>query len=78
MQDEVKSGTIQVMKVRGEGDLADALTKALDGPGVGKHKELTGLVVMEGRRELTPNSEAAEDGGIGDIEEVSGEFGELA
>ena len=37
LQEKVNNGEIQVMKVKGEGNLADALTKALAGPGVKKH-----------------------------------------
>ena len=49
------------MKVKGEGNLADGLTKPLEGPGVKKHISLTGQEVVEGRHVLTPDFEAAQD-----------------
>ena len=54
LQEKVATGAIEVMKVKGEGNLADALTKALDGPGVKKHLDLTRQQVMSGRHRLTP------------------------
>ena len=59
LQDKVNSGEIQVMKVKGEGNLADALTKPLEGTGTRKHLDLTGQEVVEGRHDLTPDFEAA-------------------
>jgi len=61
LQDKVNSGEIQVMKVKGEGNLADALTKPLEGPGVKKHIALTGQELVEGRNVLTPEFETAEE-----------------
>jgi len=49
LQEKVTSGDIKVMKVKGEGNLADASTKALDGPGMIKHSRLTGQGWLEGR-----------------------------
>jgi hypothetical protein len=76
LQEKVNNGEIQVMKVKGEGNLADALTKALAGPGVKKHVVLTGQEVVLGRHILTPEFEAAnenkEEGQ--DDEEVSNEL----
>ena len=62
LQEKVNSGAIQVMKVKGEGNLADALTKPLDGPGVKKHLELTGQMITQGRHELTPDFETVVEG----------------
>ena len=59
LQEKVNSGEIQVMKVKGEGYLADGLTQPLEGTGVKKHIGLTGQEVIEGRHELTPDFEAA-------------------
>jgi len=66
LQEKVNSGEIQVMKVRGEGNLADGLAKALDGPGTKKHVVLTGQEIVQGRRVLTPEFEAANEGKIGE------------
>ena len=55
LQEKVNNGTIQVMKVKGEVNLADAMTKSLDGTGTAKHMELTGQEVVTGRHELTPD-----------------------
>ena len=61
LQEKVNAGDIEVMKVKGEGNLADALTKPLDGPGTSKHLVLTKQEVVAGRHNLTPDFEAAED-----------------
>ena len=61
-QEKDSRGEIQVMKVKGEGNLADALTKPLDGPGVQKHLGLTGQEIKLGRHSLTPDFEAASHG----------------
>ena len=50
------------MKVKGDVNLADALTKYLDGPGTKKHMELTEQVLTAGRHNLTPDFEAADQG----------------
>ena len=62
LQEKVSRGEIQVMKVKGEGNLADALTKPLDGPGVQKHLGLAGQEIKLGRHSLTPDFEAAGHG----------------
>jgi len=59
LQDKVNTGEIDVMKVKGEGNLADALTKPLDGTGVRKHIALTRQELVEGRSVLTPEFETA-------------------
>jgi hypothetical protein len=61
LQEKVNRGEIEVMKVKGEGNLSDALTKALDGPGTSKHILLTRQELVMGRHQLTPDFEAAED-----------------
>ncbi len=60
LREKVNRGEIEVMKVRGEGNLADALTKPLEGPGVRKHLEMTGQEIKRGRYEITPEFEAAD------------------
>ena len=54
LQDKVRRGEIRIVKVGTHENLADALTKALDGPGVKKHLDLTRQQVMSGRHRLTP------------------------
>ena len=73
LQEKVNNGEIQVMKVKGEGNLADGLTKPLEGPGVKKHVELTRQEVVEGRSVLTPEFETAEDRNVEeeDLEDAS-------
>ena len=60
LQEKVNAGEIEVMKVKGEGNFADALTKPLDGPGITKHLSLTKQEVISGRHDLTPDFETAE------------------
>jgi hypothetical protein len=57
---EVNKGDIEVMKVKGEGNLADGLTNPLDGIGTTKHIELTQQECVVGRHDLTPDFETAE------------------
>jgi hypothetical protein len=60
LQEKVNNGDIEVMKVKGEGNLADALTKALDGTATTKHIELTKQELIAGRHQLTPDFETAQ------------------
>ena len=60
LQEKVNNQVIEVMKVKGEENVADALTKYLDGPGTKKHMELTEQVMTAGRHNLTPDLEAAD------------------
>ena len=73
LQDKVNTGEIEVMKVKGEGNLADALTKPLEGPGVKKHIALTRQELVEGRNVLTPEFETAEEEGCDRQEQEEGE-----
>jgi len=68
LQEKVNNQDIEVMKVKGEVNLADALTKYLDGPGTKKHMDLTEQVLTAGRHNLTPDFEAA-DQGYEDVED---------
>ena len=61
LQEKVNRGEIEVMKVKGEVNLADALTKALDGPATTKHIELTKQELVVGRHQLTPDFESAQN-----------------
>ena len=67
LQEKVNNGDIEVVKVKGEGNLADALTKPLDGPGTKKHLELTGQEVISGRHTLTPDFEAANQHAVDEV-----------
>ena len=55
------------MKVKGEGNLAGALTKPLDGRHIKEYIHLSNQEVQSGRHDLIPSFEKAED-----EEEVSG------
>ena len=59
LQEKVNNGIIEVMKVKGDTNLADAMTKLLDGVNIRKHIELIGQVIMEGRHELNPELETS-------------------
>ena len=60
LQEKVNKGEIEVMKVKGEGNLADALTKPLDGKATKDHIWLTNQEIKIGRHDLTPDFEAAD------------------
>ena len=60
LQEKVNRGEIEVMKVKGVGNLADALTKPLDGKSTKEHIRLSHQAVKTGRHELTPSFETAE------------------
>ena len=68
-------GEIQVMKVKGEGNLADALTKPLEGLGTKKHLDLSGQEIIAGRHELIPEfaTEEQEAGRTGCEQETTEE-----
>ena len=54
IQDKVSKGEIEVRKVSGEDNLADALTKLVDQTLLGLHMTGAGQEVREGRHELAP------------------------
>ena len=67
LQEKVDSGDIEIVKVRSEENLADALTKAVDAAGIRKHIEGIGAVVSQGRHPLTPKLEyGKEEEGVDD------------
>jgi len=75
LQEKVGDGTIEIMKVKGEVNPADAMTKPLDGTGTKKHLELTGQAIIMGRHELTPDfeyddEENVKDAGIAPMTEL--------
>ena len=57
IQDKVISGDIEVRKVRGEDNNADALTKHVDQMQTGQHMSWTGQSIDHGRHELAPEVE---------------------
>ena len=61
LQDKVNKGEIMVEKVDGTKNLADALTKHVDGEMYRVHVEGMGIEFKEGRHELAPKT--TEEGG---------------
>ena len=51
---KVNSKEIEMRKVKGEENVADALTKHLDQRSISKHLQATGQMIHEGRHELAP------------------------
>ena len=54
LQGKVASGEVRIENVAGDKNLADALTKAVDGNKLGEHMRRTGGVLEEGRHQLAP------------------------
>ena len=54
LQDRVAVGEIEIMKVKGEVNLADALTKHVEADKLGKHNQWVGLEIRGGRHEIMP------------------------
>ncbi len=76
IQEKVREGRIQLVKVEGTENLADALTKYVDSDMLEKHIRGTECQVIGGRHELMPEDQTGEadsreehEGGIGDQEE---------
>ena len=57
IQDKVVKGEIEVRKVKGEDNRADALTKHVDQGQIGRHMEWTRQTIEEGRHQLAPEIE---------------------
>ena len=57
IQDKVVKGEIEVRRVKGEDNRADALTKYADQRQVGQQMELTRQTVERGRHQLAPEIE---------------------
>ena len=71
LQQKVPEGKLVVSKVKVEGNLADALTKPVDGKLLAEHLVRVGSILPEGRHALAPVLDATEDevaGGEGDLE----------
>ena len=56
LQDKVNSKEVEIRKVKGEDNLADALTKHVDQNGTGQHMRGTGQMFKEGRHVLAPDA----------------------
>ena len=54
LQDKVRTGEVQVVKVKGDKNTADALTKAVDANSLGNHMASVSLTHVEGRHKLAP------------------------
>ena len=61
LQEKVSAGDVEVMKVPGESNMADALTKPLDGHKLEAHVRSIGQELESGRHELAPQVEGGED-----------------
>ena len=54
-------GEIEIVKVRSEENMADALTKALDSKGIKSHVEGIGSEIRMGRHPLAPKLSAEDE-----------------
>ena len=54
IQDKVAQGEIELVKVPGNANSADALTKAVESNELQWHMEQTATAIVEGRHELMP------------------------
>ena len=61
LQQKVLEGKLVVSKVKGEDNLADALTKPVDGKLLTEHLVRVGSILPEGRHALAPVLDATED-----------------
>ena len=61
LQQKVLEGKLVVSKVKGEDNLADALTKPVDGKLLTEHLVRVGSILPEGRHALAPVLEATEE-----------------
>ena len=58
LQEKVYGGEVEIVKVRSEENMADALTKALDSKGIKSHVEGVGSEIRVGRHSLAPKLSA--------------------
>ena len=63
LQEKVNKGQIVIEKVWGKTNMADALTKHVNGEDHAMHIKETGLLIAGGRHELAPAREDGEEGG---------------
>ena len=57
LQDKVNKKEIKITKVKGEENLADALTKPLEQRGLNRHIEGVGALLAQGRHPLMPKAD---------------------
>ena len=62
IQDRVAKGDIELCKVPGTENLADALTKAVENEDLRWHLGKTGQTIADGRHELAPEADSAKVG----------------
>ena len=55
IQDKVAQGEIELVKVPGNANIADALTKAVESSELQWHMEQTATAIVDGRHELMPH-----------------------
>ncbi len=70
IQEKVREGRIQLVKVDGIENLADALTKCVESDMLDKHIRGNGGEVIEGRHEVTPEVQSSEEESRGQEEAV--------
>ena len=58
LQEKVYRGEMEIVKVKSEENLADALTKALDSKGIKSHVEGMGAEIRKNRHQLAPKLSA--------------------
>ena len=61
LQQKVLEGHLVVSKVKGEDNLADALTKPVDGKLLSEHLVRVGSILLEGRHALAPVLDATDN-----------------
>ncbi len=60
LQDRVAAGEVEILKVKGETNWADALTKYVDGDTLRRHSRYVGLEISSGRHQIMPELGEAE------------------
>ena len=73
IQEKVREGRIQLVKVEGTENLADALTKYVESDMLDKHIRGSECEVMEGRHELMPEVQSSEMGSKEEQDEEAGD-----
>ena len=61
LQEKVYGGEVEIVKVRSEENMADALTKALDSKGIKSHVDGVGAEIRMGRHPLAPRLSAGDE-----------------
>ena len=61
IQDKVAKGEIELVKIPGNENLADALTKPIEAKELQLHMDGTSLAIRDGRHELMPEIEISND-----------------